>query len=68
MKSIVESCREVVREREGDFLTVLVGNAAMYQIPSSAMASVLVDSFAKAEPQAFVEAVGLFLHESVEVA
>ena len=68
MKSIVESAREVVREREGDFLTVLVGNPAMYSIPSSAMAVVLVDAFAAKEPQAFVKAVGQYLFENVEVA
>ena len=68
MKSIVEASRDVVREREGDFLTVLIGNPSVYQIPTSAMAVVLVDAFAAKEPQAFVEAVGLFLHENVEVA
>ena len=68
MKSIVEACRNVVREREGDFLTVLLGNPSVYMIPNSAMALVLVDAFAAKEPQAFVEAVGLYLHENVEVA
>ncbi len=68
MKSIVEASRDVVREREGDFLTVLVGNAALYMIPNSAMAVVLVDAFAAKEPQAFVEAVGQYLFENVEVA
>ena len=68
MKSIVKAAREVVREREGDFLTVLVGNAALYMIPNSAMAVVLVDAFAAKEPQAFVEAVGQYLFENVEVA
>lgn len=68
MKSIVEASRDVVRGREGDFLTVLVGNPAVYTIPASATAIVLVDAFAAQEPQAFVEAVGLYLHENVEVA
>lgn len=67
MKTIVESARDVVRDREGDFLTMLVGNAALYVIPKSAMACALVDAFAAQEPQAFVEAVGLYLTES-EVA
>ena len=68
MKSIVEASRDVVREREGDFLTVLVGNPALYAIPNSAMAVALVDAFAAKEPQAFVEAVGQYLFENVEVA
>lgn len=68
MKSIVEASREVVRDREGDFLTVIVGNPALYVIQNSAMATVLVDSFAEKQPQAFVEAVGLYLTENVEVA
>lgn len=68
MKSIVDVSRDVVREREGDFLTILVGNPALYVIPNSAMAVVLVDAFAAKEPQAFVEAVDLYLHENVEVA
>jgi hypothetical protein len=68
MKSIVEASRDVVREREGDFLTVLVGNPSLYMIPNSAMAVVLVDAFAAKEPQAFVEAVGQYLFENVEVA
>ena len=68
MKSIVEASRDVVREREGDFLTVLVGNPSLYTIPNSAMTVVLVDAFAAKEPQAFVEAVGQYLFENVEVA
>ena len=68
MKSIVEASRDVVREREGDFLTVLLGNPSLYMIPNSAMAVVLVDAFAAKEPQAFVEAVGQYLFENVEVA
>ena len=68
MKSIVEASRDVVREREGDFLTVLVGNPSLYMIPNSAMAVVLVDAFAAKEPQTFVEAVGQYLFENVEVA
>lgn len=68
MKSIVEASRDVVREREGDFLTVLLGNPSLYMIPNSAMAVVLVDAFAAKEPQAFVEAVGQYLFESVEVS
>ena len=68
MASIVEKCREVVKEREGEFLTMLVGNPAVYMIPTSAMTSVIVDSFAASEPQAFVEAVGQYLFENVEVA
>ena len=68
MKSIVEASRDVVCEREGDFLTVLVGNPSLYMIPNSAMAVVLVDAFAAKEPQAFVEAVGQYLFENVEVA
>lgn len=68
MKSIVEASRDVVREREGDFLTVLLGNPSLYMIPNSAMAVVLVDAFAAKEPQTFVEAVGQYLFENVEVA
>lgn len=68
MKSIVEASRDVVREREGDFLTVLLGNPSLYMLPNSAMAVVLVDAFAAKDPQAFVEAVGQYLFENVEVA
>ena len=68
MKSIVEASRDVVREREGDFLTVLLGNPSLYMLPNSAMAVVMVDAFAAKDPQAFVEAVGQYLFENVEVA
>ena len=68
MKSIVEVCRDVVREREGAFLTVMLGNASLYVLPDSVTASVMVDAYAAHQPQAFVEAVGLFLQEHVEVA
>jgi len=67
LKKLVDSVRDVIREREGDFLTVLVGNPAVYMIPNSTMAVVLVDAFAAQEPQAFVEAVGKYLFENVEV-
>lgn len=68
MKSIVELSRDLIREREGEFLTVLVGNPALYQIPTSATAMTLVDAFADTQPQAFVEAVGTYLLSCVEVA
>lgn len=67
MKSIVDATRDVVREREGDFLTVLVGNPAVYRIPNSDTAVLLVDALARSEPQLFIEKVGMYLHDCVEV-
>ena len=67
MKSFVDTCRYVVNEREGDFLTTVLGNPALYVIPNSDMATALVDAFAAQNPQAFVKAVGLWMYESAEV-
>ena len=68
MNNIVESCRKLLEGREGDFLTVLLGNPALYIIPASAEASAVVDALAAHSPQHFVESVGLYLAEGVEVA
>ena len=67
MIPIVKACRDVVQEREGDFLTMIIGNPALYMIPNSDTASVLVDALARSEPQLFIEKVGMYLHDCVEV-
>ena len=67
MKSFVDSCRFIVSEREGDFLTTLIGTPALYQIPNSVMAQEVVDALAAHNPQLFVRSVGEWLSE-VEVS
>lgn len=68
MNNLVQGCRKLLEGREGEFLTVLLGNPALYVIPNSAEASAIVESLAAQLPQHFVESVGLYLANGVEVA
>lgn len=68
MNNLVQSCRRLLEGREGEFLTVLLGNPALYVMPNSAEASIVVEALAAHLPQHFVESVGLYLSNGVEVA
>ena len=67
MASIVEKCLEVVKGREIGFLACYLGaNGTMS--PTEEQLWMLIESFANSYPQEFIEAVGVFLHDFVEVA
>lgn len=68
MPAIVEKCREVIRGREGEFLTMLIGNPSLYTISNSEHADMLVDCFMQQNPNEFIERVGQYLLDEVEVA
>ena len=65
---MLEKCRNLIRGHEGTFLTMLVGNPALYLIPNSEAVEMLVDAMMVQNPQEFVSRVGQYLLEEVEVA
>lgn len=64
----VKACRDVIRDHEGEFLTMLLGNPNLYMIPNSSEADMLVDLLAEHDTPYFVGKVGQFLLDEVEVA
>lgn len=60
--------REAIKGHEGEFLTMVVGNPALYMIPNSGDVSTLVDLMAEHYPGRFISLVGQFAIDEVEVA
>ncbi len=67
MASIVDQCLAVVEGREAVFLSAYTGASARGMSANKEELYMLVESFARCYPQQFVEAVGAFLHDYVEV-
>lgn len=67
MINIVDGCIALVEGRENDFVATMIG-AETPVCEDSINAKMLVEGFAKSFPQSFVEAVGVYLHDCVEVA
>lgn len=67
MASIVEKCLEVVRGRELEFISSHLGASGTMSATEEQL-WMLIEGLAKLYPQEFIEAVGVFLHDYVEVA
>ena len=67
MASIVDKCLEVVRGRELEFIASHLGANGTISATAEEL-WMLIEGLAKLYPQQFIEAVGVFLHDYVEVA
>lgn len=67
MASIVEKCLEVVKGRELEFIASHLGASGTMSATQEQL-WMLIESLAKLYPNEFIQAVGLYLHDWVEVA
>ena len=63
-----QAWREAIRGHEGEFLTMMIGNPAVFVLENSVDADLLVDLLAEQQPCRFIELVGRFAIDEVEVA
>lgn len=67
MTSIQNAVREMLRDREHEFLQAMIGDAGRFQAPNDENAKYLVDVLYVHDPMRLLLWAGIYLHDTAEV-